>query len=407
MKKARLTTRLTAAILTLSLLTVPAIAADPPASVVRVNSYKGSTLEIGERSGLMIGPSGAEYTVTSSDPDTVAVEQVMGFWVAVAKAEGTASITAANRAGERGTLTLTVGSGTPAAPAAVDGPSPTEEPNDVRLELVRLINQTRKANGVAELPVSEAIMIGELNIIRQKYDLTVKKVDSTNSNKGLAGARFMVRSENGTFSKEIVTGQDGTYTLSALDAGTYAVTELEAPEGYEIDNAGPQYVVLPSNGNNTVTVTFADTPTITGEGSIRKVDADDPTKGLAGAVIKIEGVDNDFTGTYVTGTGGYLTDVPWKDMPLGSYTAEEVTPPEGYTKSPDVNKTKQTFRWDGKTDIALVFENDAKVKVKLIKLDDSDNPLPGAVFNIIKDGQIIGTEATKADGSITVTDVTE
>lgn len=253
----------------------------------------------------------------------------------------------------------------------------------------------------------QAVMVGELNITRQKYELTVKKVDSTNPNKGLAGARFLVSSENGAFSKEIVTGQDGTYTLTALDAGTYAVTELEAPEGYEIDNAGPQYVVLPSNGNNTVTVTFADTPTITGEGSIRKVDADDPTKGLAGAVIKIEGVDNDFTGTYVTGAGGYLTDVPWKDMPLGSYTAEEVTPPEGYTKSPDVNKTKQTFRWDGKTDIALVFENDAKVKVKLIKLDDSDNPLPGAVFNIIKDGQIIGTEATKADGSITVTDVTE
>ena len=60
-----------------------------------------------------------------------------------------------------------------------------------------------------------------------------------------------------------------------------------------------------------------------------------------------------------------------------------------------------------KTDIALVFENDAKVKVRLIKKDDSDNPLPGAVFNIVKDGQIIGTEATKADGSITVTDVTE
>ena len=253
----------------------------------------------------------------------------------------------------------------------------------------------------------QAIMIGELNITREKYDLTVKKVDSTNPNKGLPGARFKVTSENGTYSKEIVTGSGGTYTLSALEAGTYTVTELEAPEGYEIDNAGPQYVVLPSNGNNTVTVTFADSPEITGEGSIRKVDADDPTKGLAGAVIKIEGVDNDFTGTFITGEGGYLTDVPWKDMPIGSYTAEEVTPPEGYTKSPDVNKTKQSFRWDGKSDIALVFENDAKVKVKLIKLDDSDNPLPGAVFNIIKDGQIVGTEATKADGSITVTDVTE
>ena len=200
----------------------------------------------------------------------------------------------------------------------------------------------------------QAVMVGELNITRQKYELTVKKVDSTNPNKGLAGARFIVSSENGAFSKEIVTGQDGTYTLTALDAGTYAVTELEAPEGYEIDNAGPQYVVLPSNGNNTVTVTFADSPEITGEGSIRKVDADDPTKGLAGAVIKITGVDNDFTGTYVTGTGGYLTDVPWKDMPLGSYTAEAVTPPEGYTKSPEVNKTKQTFRWDGKTDMSFL-----------------------------------------------------
>ena len=36
----------------------------------------------------------------------------------------------------------------------------------------------------------QAIMIGELNITRQKYDLTVKKVDSTNPNKGLPGARF-------------------------------------------------------------------------------------------------------------------------------------------------------------------------------------------------------------------------
>ena len=253
----------------------------------------------------------------------------------------------------------------------------------------------------------QAVMVGELNITREKYDLTVKKVDSTNPNKGLPGARFKVASENGAYSKEIVTGSDGTYTLSGLDAGTYAVTELEAPEGYEIDNAGPEYVVLPSNGNNTVTVTFRDTPVITGEGSIRKVDADDPTKGLAGAVIEIIGVDNDFTGTYVTGEGGYLTDVPWKDMPIGSYTATEVTPPEGYTKSPETSKVKQSFVWDGKTDVALVFENDAKVKIKLIKLDDSDNPLPGAVFNIIKDGQIIGTEATQADGSITVTDVTE
>ena len=253
----------------------------------------------------------------------------------------------------------------------------------------------------------QAVMVGELTVIREKYSLIIKKVDSTNLNKGLSGARFLVASENGSYSKEVVTGSDGTVTVPNLEAGTFAVTELEPPADYEIDNAGPQYVVLPSGSDKTVTVTFTDSPVITGEGSIRKVDADDPTRGLAGAVIKITGVDNDFTGTYVTGSGGYLTDVPWKDMPIGSFTAEEVTPPEGYTKSPDVSKTKQTFVWDGRTDVALVFENDAKVKVRLMKLDDSGNPLPGAVFNIVKDGQIIGTEKTKADGSITVTDVTE
>ena len=253
----------------------------------------------------------------------------------------------------------------------------------------------------------QAIMIGDLDVTREKYDLTVKKVDATNPNKGLPGARFIVRSENGTYEKEVVTGSDGTYTLSGLDASTYSVVELEAPEGYEIDNAGPQYVALPNGGSNTVTVTFLDSPEITSEGSIRKVDADDPARGLEGAVIRIDGVDNSFTGTYTTGAGGYLEDVPWDALPIGSFTATEVTPPEGYSLSPDPDKVKQEFYWDGKHDVSLIFENDARVKVKLVKYDDSGNPLPGAVFNIVRDGQIIGTEATQADGSITVPNVTE
>ena len=115
----------------------------------------------------------------------------------------------------------------------------------------------------------QAIMIGKLTVNHEQYTLIIKKVDSTNPNKTLSGARFKVTSENGSYSKEVVTGRDGTVTLFPLDAGTYAVTELEAPEGYEIDNAGPQYVVLPNGSDKTVTVTFTDTPEITGEGSIR------------------------------------------------------------------------------------------------------------------------------------------
>ena len=69
--KKRITATLTAAILSTTL-AIPATAAEAPP--IRVSSYKGSTLEIGERSGLIIGPSGTEYTVTSSNPDSVAVD---------------------------------------------------------------------------------------------------------------------------------------------------------------------------------------------------------------------------------------------------------------------------------------------------------------------------------------------
>ena len=141
-------------------LTLPAATAEAPAKSIRISSYKGSTLEVGERSGLIIGPSGTDYTVTSSDPDTVAVEQVLTFWAAVAKAEGSAEITASNSAGESGTVTLTVGPAAPATPEApADGNNVSLTDNlEIRQEMIRLINQTRKANGVSELPINEALM---------------------------------------------------------------------------------------------------------------------------------------------------------------------------------------------------------------------------------------------------------
>ena len=159
---------LTAAALTIGL-TIPATAAEAP--TIRVSSYKGSSLEVGERSGLIIGPSGTNYTVTSSDPDMVAVEQVLTFWVAVAKAEGTAEITASNSAGERGSMTLTVGSAALAAPEAPTiGDSASLVDNmAIRQEMIRLINQTRKANGVSELPVSEALMNAAQTCSNRRY----------------------------------------------------------------------------------------------------------------------------------------------------------------------------------------------------------------------------------------------
>lgn len=238
------------------------------------------------------------------------------------------------------------------------------------------------------------------------YRIIVKKVDSSNPTKGLAGATFackMVGSKDAP--KTGVTGQDGTYVFDKLKAGTYQVTETEAPEGYQIDNPGPYAVTLPTNGQKTVTVTATDTPTSTASGSIRKVDKDRPTMGLAGATIRITGIDNNFTYVGQTVEGGALTDVPWDTMPVGSYVAEEIGAPEGYIL-PSPHEKKE-FYWDKKNEVKLVFENDSKVKVQLLKKDESNNPLPGCLFTVIKNGQTLFSAVTDAAGTITVPNVTE
>lgn len=144
---------LSAGVLSAVLLAGPAQAADPE---IRVGSYKGNILEAGERSGLIIGPAGTEYTASSSNPEVVAVEQVLTFWVAVARAEGSAEITVTNGSGGTGSLTLTV-------EAAELSPAPSEALDlsanmDIRLEMVRLINEVRLENGLAELPMDESLM---------------------------------------------------------------------------------------------------------------------------------------------------------------------------------------------------------------------------------------------------------
>lgn len=253
---------------------------------------------------------------------------------------------------------------------------------------------------------TQAIMVATPSIpTAESYQIVVKKVDSSNPTKGLSGATFSLTMVGSTKTLTGVTGQDGTYTFKNLKAGTYQVMETEAPEGYQIDNPGPYAVTLPTNGQNTVTVTALDTPITLASGSIRKVDKDRPTMGLAGATIRITGIDNNFTYEGQTVEGGALTDVPWDTMPVGSYVAEEIGAPEGYIL-PSPHEKKE-FYWDKKNEVKLVFENDSKVKVQLLKKDESNNPLPGCLFTVIKNGQTLFSAVTDAAGTITVPNVTE
>ena len=252
--------------------------------------------------------------------------------------------------------------------------------------------------------------------------ITIKKLEA-GTNKPLSGVTFKIESADGSgdFSVTRDTGPDGTITLTqtadGLAPGQYLITEEAVPEGYVAQTTSQTVTVMP-NASVANTFTFYNEPEgpgtpNSGTGSIRKVDADNPTVGIPGAIIRITSVKLDdggsFFGEYVTKDGGYILkeDLDFSDLPKGSYLAEEITPPEGFILSSDTSKVKQPFVWDGEHDVSLVFENSSKVKIQLKKVDESSSPLPGAVFLILRDGQIIGTEETQTDGTITVSNVVE
>ena len=133
-----------------------------PVEAIRISCYKDLPLAAGDGSGLMIYPSGVEYTVASSDLSIVTVEKVSGFWKVNAVSPGTAKITATAPDGRTGTVEVTVtGKSQQEAPSDARSENPATDLSanmDIRQEMIRLINQTRKANGVGELMVNEALM---------------------------------------------------------------------------------------------------------------------------------------------------------------------------------------------------------------------------------------------------------
>lgn len=177
---------------------VPAIAVEPPsneavqASVLRVSSYKGDTLSVGDRSMVMVSPYGTSVTAVSSNPGVIALEQVGGFYVMVVKSAGTAVVSVTDEAGNTASMTLTAGGAesSPTSPPA-ESSSPAQAPEssdpvvnsewshnpdadltanmDVRQEMVRLINQVRQEHGLAELPVDDRLMNAMQDVSTQHF----------------------------------------------------------------------------------------------------------------------------------------------------------------------------------------------------------------------------------------------
>ena len=80
-----------------------------------------------------------------------------------------------------------------------------------------------------------AVITGETIENEKTRSLTIKKVDSQDTSKTLANAEFKIKAPDGS-EVTVTTGNDGTVTLNGLIYGEYIITEVKAPQGYNLNN---------------------------------------------------------------------------------------------------------------------------------------------------------------------------
>lgn len=290
-------------------------------------------------------------------------------------------------------------------------------------------------------PILTAIPPEEDKVDNQEAYITLDKVDENGNT--LSGASFEVYLDSSctqkVSGKGFMTGATqgqaygpfgwpGTETIKTL-----YLKETKAPSGHTLgamegrilsvvvdstinDESNPAKVLGGPFENKKPSDETTPTP-----GVLKKVDAK-TGRGVGPATFHIEGqahIDNDHrpdaqpvhpeqvSMDVVSDANGNF-DLQWlipgedNYIPVGTYTVTEKIPPEGYEKT-DESKTLVLEITEDGTAVSngpLIFENNPLHRIELIKVDESGNGLPGAIFEVRRNGLLLGSYETGADGKI-------
>ena len=172
--------------------------------------------------------------------------------------------------------------------------------------------------------------------------VVLTKVDVDSPTTVLPGAVFKLEAQTADGSWEPVPGSerlttdaDGLIEVADLPMGAYRFVELSAPEGYELETAPVEFELTTDTPGLEVAVTATNAKTpVLGGALLTKVDADDATTVLAGAVFKLEQRLSDGTWAVVDGFDALATNdegiIEVHGLPVGSYRFVETAAPEGY-----------------------------------------------------------------------------
>ena len=172
--------------------------------------------------------------------------------------------------------------------------------------------------------------------------VVLTKVDADAPGTVLPGAVFKLEEQAADGSwvevpgyESLVTDGSGLIEVERLAMGAYRFVELSAPEGYELETVPVEFTLAEDAPGLAVAVTATNVKTpVLGGALLTKVDADDATTVLAGAVFKLEQRLSDGTWAVVDGFDALATNdegiIEVHGLPVGSYRFVETAAPEGY-----------------------------------------------------------------------------
>ncbi len=143
------------------------------------------------------------------------------------------------------------------------------------------------------------IKIGNKKLPDPMGKMKLVKVDISDKNKKLAGAKFKIEDLNGKIVGELVTNEEGEVISKDLPIGNYTLVEVEAPKGYELLK-DKITVKIEKDAEVEIEIGNKKLPDPMGKMKLVKVDISDKNKKLAGAKFHIEDAKGKVVGELIT-----------------------------------------------------------------------------------------------------------
>ncbi|MFB5583019.1 choice-of-anchor A family protein [Bacillus albus] len=177
-----------------------------------------------------------------------------------------------------------------------------------------------------EKDVIVEIKIGNKKLPDPMGKMKLVKVDTSDKNKKLAGAKFHIEDSNKKVVGELVTNEEGEAISKELPIGNYTLVEVEAPKGYELLK---DKIAVKIEKDTVVEIKIGNKklPDPTGQFEIEKVDDKDINLKLKGAVFQVlDKEGKEVTRLTTDEKGKVISD----QLVLGKYTIKEIKAPNGY-----------------------------------------------------------------------------